>query len=222
MGGREGQERRRTRGENQRQSRRSVQKIDTPPTHTLTLPRPFPPPQQRQARQEAEAGNQSGLAVSVCVCDSCLCGVRGKRKIKSKRTHPSLHPPHPQTDPQNRLPPDLLRRYQVLLLPRTTAKPLPLRSIGAPHVGALVRVRGVITHATDVKPLITVATYLDDVTGIEVYQEVTGRTFTPLAALPSGAARRAGGAAALHLQTRGSKFVKFQEVKLQELPLEVS
>jgi hypothetical protein len=93
--------------------------------------------------------------------------------------------------------------------------------VGAPHIGALVRVRGVVTHVTDVKPLITVATYLDDVTGIEVYQEVTGRSFTPLAALPAGAARRAGGAAALHLQTRGSKFVKFQEVKLQELPLEV-
>ena len=151
-----------------------------------------------------------------------MCGERQKQHVKKPRPFPPSPTHHPQTDPQNRLPPDLLRRYQVLLLPRTTAKPLPLRSIGAPHVGALVRVRGVITHAADVKPLITVATYLDDVTGIEVYQEVTGRTFTPLAALPSGAARRAGGAAALHLQTRGSKFVKFQEVKLQELPLEVS
>lgn len=56
-----------------------------------------------------------------------------------------------------------------------------------------------------------------------------------MTALPAGAARRAGGAGAaagggngggsgggvLHLQTRGSKFVKYQEVKLQELPLEV-
>ena len=158
------------------------------------------------------------------------------------------------------------------------SKPLALRSVGAPHIGSLVTVRGIVTHATDVKPLITVATYLDDASGIEVrreretffllfwvffecsmesgkkkltlffllfhfflsrstlqvYQEVTSKVFTPLTALPAGAARRAGGAGAgggsggggngggvLHLQTRGSKFVKYQEVKLQELPLEV-
>lgn len=31
-----------------------------------------------------------------------------------------------------------------------------------------------MTHMTDVKPLIAVATYVDDDTGIEVYQTVTG------------------------------------------------
>jgi len=125
-------------------------------------------------------------------------------------------------DPANRLPPDLLRRYEVLLRPAGGAKPSPLRGIVAADLGALVSVRGVVTHVTDVKPLLTVATYLDDVSGIEVYQAVTGPTFAPLTALPAGAAARAGGGpAALHLQTRGSKFVKFQEVKLQELPLDV-
>ena len=74
-------------------------------------------------------------------------------------------------DPQNRLPPDLLRRYDVLLRPMVSSgknKPLALRAVGAPHIGSLVTVRGIVTHATDVKPLITVATYLDDASGIEV------------------------------------------------------
>jgi hypothetical protein len=34
-----------------------------------------------------------------------------------------------------------------------------------------------VTNATDVKPLLTVATYLDTNTGIEVYQEVTGALY---------------------------------------------
>lgn len=34
--------------------------------------------------------------------------------------------------------------------------------------------QGIITHMTDVKPLISVATYLDSDTGIEIYQPVTG------------------------------------------------
>ena len=34
--------------------------------------------------------------------------------------------------------------------------------------------QGIVTNATDVKPMLTVATYLDTITGIEVYQEVTG------------------------------------------------
>ena len=34
--------------------------------------------------------------------------------------------------------------------------------------------QGIVTNATDVKPLLTVATYLDTTTGIEVYQEITG------------------------------------------------
>lgn len=34
-----------------------------------------------------------------------------------------------------------------------------------------------MTQATDVKPLITVACYLDDQMGMEVYQEVTGESW---------------------------------------------
>ena len=34
--------------------------------------------------------------------------------------------------------------------------------------------QGIVTQVTDVKPLLTVATYLDGASGFEVYQEITG------------------------------------------------
>ena len=40
--------------------------------------------------------------------------------------------------------------------------------------GLFHTMQGIMTHMTDVKPLIAVATYVDDDTGIEVYQTVTG------------------------------------------------
>ena len=42
-----------------------------------------------------------------------------------------------------------------------------------------VHLQGIVTHMTDVKPLITVATYVEDDTGIEVYQPVIGATLRP-------------------------------------------
>ncbi len=84
--------------------------------------------------------------------------------------------------------------------------------------------QGIVTNTTDVKPLITVATYLHDASGCEVYQEITGRTFMPMLDPPPHLKNmRAAGSAAqnLVLQTRGSKFVKFQEARIQELADEV-
>lgn len=76
-----------------------------------------------------------------------------------------------------------------------------------------------ITHVTDVKPLASVVTYTDEDGGGELYQEVLGRTFVPLEAQ-----RKPDGSRWVHaptLQTRGSKFVKFQEARLQEAADEV-
>ena len=47
-----------------------------------------------------------------------------------------------------------------------------------------LRLQGIITHMTDVKPLISVATYVDDDTGFEVYQPVTGES-SILSIIPS-------------------------------------
>lgn len=41
-----------------------------------------------------------------------------------------------------------------------------------------MRAQGIVTNATDVKPMVRVATYLHDASGCEVYQEVTGKPTT--------------------------------------------
>eukprot|EP00775_Hariotina_reticulata_P009817 gene9817-9975_t len=90
-----------------------------------------------------------------------------------------------------------------------------LRRVSAQHIGKLVRVRGMVTQVTDVKPLAAVLTYLDQDSNTEIYQEVAGRSFMPLqfSSKPDGSkwVREP------QLQTRGSKFIKFQEARIQDV-----
>lgn len=60
-----------------------------------------------------------------------------------------------------------------------------------------------------------------DVCGYESYQEVNGRGFTPLCECVSDTCRTNKTAGAIRLQTRGSKFVRYQELRVQELPDQV-
>ncbi|KAL9189100.1 hypothetical protein ACHAXT_011590 [Thalassiosira profunda] len=98
-----------------------------------------------------------------------------------------------------------------------------LRQVRSRAVGRLVTLRGMIVRSSDVKPACTVATYTCDACGCEIYQVVsTKREFLPQRLCPSEECRRqTKNGDTLHLQTRGSRFVKFQELKLQELPGQV-
>ena len=129
-------------------------------------------------------------------------------------------------DPNNAIPSSLTRRYDVLILPRTKSHPISMRDISAPGIGSLVSFKGIITQVTDVRPAVAVATYLDDNTGKEFFQEVGGRSFHPLLFAPASVntgngPTAAGKATELQLQIRGSKFVKYQEARIQESPDEV-
>jgi MCM OB domain len=89
-----------------------------------------------------------------------------------------------------------------------------------PQRAAERRAQGVVTHCTDVKPLIAVATYLDITSGVEIFQEILSPAFTPIDK-GSAAAKEANPKGEPTLQMRGSKLVKFQQVKLQEMSDEV-
>ncbi|KAJ1788501.1 DNA replication licensing factor MCM7, partial [Coemansia sp. RSA 2167] len=110
----------------------------------------------------------------------------------------------------------LTRRYTVRFVPRSNQRAQAVREVGASQIGHLVTVRGIVTRVSDVRPAMVVAAYVCDECGSEVFQEVTARQFTPLTQCASSqCGPRARGR--LHKQTRGSRFVRFQEVRLQEL-----
>ncbi|CAB4064351.1 MCM7 [Lepeophtheirus salmonis] len=113
-------------------------------------------------------------------------------------------------------PPELVRRYQVTFKCSDSQKPLAIRSVRAEHIGRLINIRGVVTRATEVKPMMEVATYTCDQCGAETYQPVGGLSFMPLNSCPSEDCRVNKSGGKLFLQSRGSKFIKFQELKIQE------
>lgn len=51
-------------------------------------------------------------------------------------------------------------------------KHLAIRDVKADSIGKLVNVKGIVTRATEVKPMMVVATYTCDTCGNETYQPV--------------------------------------------------
>lgn len=119
-------------------------------------------------------------------------------------------------DPRNKYPADLMRRFEIYFKPPGNEKHVSIRDVKADSIGKLVCVKGIVTRATEVKPMMVVATYTCDTCGNETYQPIASPSFMPLLMCPSTdcTTNRSGGR--LTLQSRGSKFVKFQELKIQE------
>jgi DNA replication licensing factor MCM7 len=63
---------------------------------------------------------------------------------------------------QNRFPPELMRRFEVSFRSESASKATPIRQVRAECIGRLVQVRGIVTRATDVRPMMQVATYTCD------------------------------------------------------------
>lgn len=130
-----------------------------------------------------------------------------------------LHPPQPGQTPadvHSMFPPELLRRYEIQFKHSSNQKAESIRNVKAEQIGKLTVVRGIVTRCTEVKPVMSVATYTCDRCGAEAYQMINSPTFMPLNNCESQdcKTKRTGGQ--LYLQTRGSKFMKFQELKIQE------
>ncbi|RUP50978.1 MCM2/3/5 family-domain-containing protein [Jimgerdemannia flammicorona] len=120
-------------------------------------------------------------------------------------------------DTETGFPTSLTRRYQVYIKPLTNSKPLAVRQINGAELGRLVTVRGIVTRVSDVKPFLLVNAYSCDSCGYEIFQEIKQRQFTPLIECPSQGCINNGAKGKLYMQTRASKFLPFQEVKLQEM-----
>lgn len=123
---------------------------------------------------------------------------------------------HVQHDPRNKYAPELMRRFEVYFKDFDTSKEYSVREIKADKIGKLVTVRGIVTKCSDVMPLLVVATYTCDQCGAETFQPIQSLKYMPLRTCPSDDCRINKSGGILDMQTRGSKFVKFQEVKIQE------
>jgi DNA replication licensing factor MCM7 len=172
-------------------------------------------------------------------------------------------------DLRDRFPPSLFRRYEVRFLPLSREAVLPLREVRADQLGRLVTIKAIVIRASDIKPLVTVATYTwcvawrpggwcrggagvrsacsservtaseycpslgplvfaprcpharSDECGEEIYQPVNGKSFMPISECRGEVCRANKSAGKVVMQTRGSKFVKYQELRVQELPEQV-
>ena len=63
---------------------------------------------------------------------------------------------------------------EVYFKQQTRTRPLSVRNVKADNIGKLTTVRGIVTRATEVKPVMSVATYTCDQCGAESYQPVSG------------------------------------------------
>ena len=122
-------------------------------------------------------------------------------------------------------PPELLRRYELSFRPVRPsadphshgAKPMAIRAVKGEHLGNLITVRGIAIRTSDVKPAVTVNAYACDRCGHQVFQPVTGRTFTPIAICPTEDCQKNQSKGQLEPVARASKFSPFQEIKIQEM-----
>ncbi|CAH8273459.1 unnamed protein product [Arabidopsis lyrata] len=121
------------------------------------------------------------------------------------------------SDPHQQIPSEIKRFYEVYFKAASKGRPSTIREVKASHIGQLVRISGIVTRCSDVKPLMAVAVYTCEECGHEIYQEVTSRVFMPLFKCPSSRCRLNSKAGNPILQLRASKFLKFQEAKMQEL-----
>ena len=108
---------------------------------------------------------------------------------------------------------------EIYLLPPSSFAWRTVRSLRASDIGSLVKVRGIVTRTSDVTPSAQVITYVCDVCGKETLQNVRAQLeFTPLM---SCSLCKIGTSGKLYPRTAGSNFVKYQELRLQELPEQV-
>ena len=124
--------------------------------------------------------------------------------------------------PVSTFPPELTRRYTLNFKPLTPSgekekKALAVRQVRGEHLGHLITVRGITTRVSDVKPALRINAYTCDRCGSEVFQPVTTKQFTPMQICPSEECTKNKTKGQLFPSTRASKFLPFQEVKIQEM-----
>src|SRR5687768_8598334 len=125
-----------------------------------------------------------------------------------------------------KFPAELTRRYTLVFKPRTLikgepAKALAVREVRGEHLGKLITMRAIATRVSDVKPTVQVSAYTCDRCGWEICLPVTAKQFGPLSMCASADCKNNQTKGQLNPSSRASKFLPFQEVKVQEMAEQV-
>ncbi|EFY92837.1 DNA replication licensing factor mcm7 [Metarhizium acridum CQMa 102] len=130
------------------------------------------------------------------------------------------------TAEDDQFPAELTRRYTLVFKPRSRTaeeptKALAVRQVRGDHMGHLITVRAIATRVSDVKPIVQVSAYTCDSCGCEIFQPITDKQYGPLTMCPSRDCEANQSKGQLNPSTRASKFLPFQEVKVQEMAEQV-
>jgi len=119
--------------------------------------------------------------------------------------------------PAAAIPVRLKNNFDVRFKPRDAAKVLKMRELSAGKVGALVKLDCLVARVSQVKPKVEVVTYHCEVCGAEIFQSVESERYTPPKECPSQRCRDNKQAGKLRHNIRTCKFVKYQEMRVQEM-----
>jgi DNA replication licensing factor MCM7 len=115
------------------------------------------------------------------------------------------------------VPPRMKNDWEVRFKPRAECKTMKLREITSHYVGSLVKLDCLVVRISQVKSKVEVVTYTCEVCGAEIFQSVEGESYTPPKECPSQRCRDNKQAGRLNSNVRTCKFVKYQEIRVQEM-----
>lgn len=153
--------------------------------------------------------------------DDVLDVLMARRQVRNRQLAQAAETTMDPTIVEDAFPAELTRRYTLVFKPRAPssdnpAKALAVRQVRGDHLGHLITIRGIATRVSDVKPVAQVSAYTCDRCGCEIFQPVTEKQFAPLSVCPSEDCKANQSKGQLHPSSRASKFLPFQEVKIQE------
>ena len=115
-------------------------------------------------------------------------------------------------------PDELMRRYEIQIVPRSKMPARSLREVKADDIGALVKIKGIVTRVSAVKPIVTVATYTCDSCGYEHYEEVKSRTFTLMDVCPRAECQKSRNKGRIFMQRAGASLSRARRSSCRNCP----
>lgn len=112
----------------------------------------------------------------------------------------------------------LKNRFRVAIVPGPNAKHKVqnLRDLKAEDIGSLVTVKGTVVKLTEVKPRMVLAAYRCTVCNTLAFKSVSGKEFMPPVICESGQCKRDKTRGNIVPHFQASKFVSYQELRIQE------